>query len=1313
MRQHVPAVQAAPPAPDRQPEAVRRPGRQPAHAIAGVPLRHLARAGRGMGNRATIASLAEAGVPVTSPSDAVEVEAARVAHAVSHEPAHAAAPVSPATPAIGRSPRPGIAQYPLARAVDGAGGTSQPAGPGPAVTTRQPSPANSRGPPSRLPPVIAAGLAGGTPIDRSVRDRIEPTLGADLGQMRVHTGSAAAQAAASVGARAFTLGRDVVLGAGESPADLSLMAHEATHVAQQAPLALLREESDDSGTGDTDDADSSWIPDAVLEQIRSLVRAIPGYDLISAAIETDPLGGGVSGDAESITEMLLSCGPFAAGTAAVLRGLELLGAARAMIRGALQGHGVTAGRVIGDVQSVWSQLSLSLGIQGNVALVRGTIHGFLADIRAAVAEIAGALVQAVKAVAIPIVQRLLLQGPAASIWNLVTKVIGHDPLTGAPVGATTLEILTDGLLLAGKYQALAQLTETGALQEVADWVDAEIATFRGLLGLADALFADAWAAISPANLAALPEALPGLASRAAGLALGFATFPVKLIRQVLVFVRRAALYRLNQKAQGRRGFTLLSTILGRNPFTGEPVERTPQTLIGAIVRFVGGAALYEKLNQSGAIAEAATVVESILATAGLAWEEVSGTFRTIWDRFTLEDFANLVATIESALLQFSSQTFSKLLALATRAVAALMELLLRLTSVRPGIAAPVSTPVDTEEPGEEPSGIGAAIEAAIGPIGQIPAPAPPTTPARGPPATTGPRTIAYGSRGTDVEHAQDRLNAHGAEPPLAVDAIFGPLTRQATLAYQRSHGLVVDGIIGQRTWASLEGPVTIGGASGSGGGGGAGGPGSTVIMYDTGTQTFSPPAAGLKMDDIRVEVKARQDAKPPELGPTVDVKGVVPGEPEEIFVWNVLLQRASRDFWGSELDAVTAIGPAGKDGVVPQGRITLRIDGSGNASADVRGRGPTSVLNSSTFPDEAAAIAALKADFGFGSVQNGGATWKLPELNKVHGALSRLAPAERTALAGVRLVRETTITSPEGASLDGEFRHSITTTPGSDTTPSVASRDESLHLADSAFANDALGFIGDLTDAGAASYGTIVHEAGHAVETKAQRDAQFATAQAQAQVNNDTFALNKAKDATNKATTALNTAIKAGATTVNGYSKPQKQASADYVTAIQKATTAINAYARNDAVDKFPELLAVAEKAVAGRAAEAAKLDPKHPAHTDLAGLVAAQDSLLQAARDRAVAVTKLDVAKKALAERVKEQAGVTKGKRSSRLAAFVDFVTANKIPPLTAYAKVNWPDKPEEFYAEAFSLWHNDPTYLKKEAPKLNDWFDAGSHLG
>lgn len=77
----------------------------------------------------------------------------------------------------------------------------------------------------------------GAPLSGHVRAFFEPRLGTDLRDVRVHTGAQAAQNADTLHARAYTVGRDVVFGAGQyapgSEGGTRLLAHELAHVVQQ------------------------------------------------------------------------------------------------------------------------------------------------------------------------------------------------------------------------------------------------------------------------------------------------------------------------------------------------------------------------------------------------------------------------------------------------------------------------------------------------------------------------------------------------------------------------------------------------------------------------------------------------------------------------------------------------------------------------------------------------------------------------------------------------------------------------------------------------------------------------------------------------------------------------------------------------------------------------------------------------------------------------------------------------------------------------------------------------------------------------
>jgi len=77
----------------------------------------------------------------------------------------------------------------------------------------------------------------GAPLGEGERAFFEPRFDADFSQVRVHTGSAAEETARALNAQAFTLGSDVVFGAGRyapgTEEGMRLMAHELTHVVQQ------------------------------------------------------------------------------------------------------------------------------------------------------------------------------------------------------------------------------------------------------------------------------------------------------------------------------------------------------------------------------------------------------------------------------------------------------------------------------------------------------------------------------------------------------------------------------------------------------------------------------------------------------------------------------------------------------------------------------------------------------------------------------------------------------------------------------------------------------------------------------------------------------------------------------------------------------------------------------------------------------------------------------------------------------------------------------------------------------------------------
>ena len=105
-----------------------------------------------------------------------------------------------------------------------------------------------------IEPVKAALRSRGEAIEPKIRIAMEARLGHDLRDVRIHADDAAAAAARSIDAAAFTVGRDVVFAEGRyrpgSAEGRRLLAHELTHVVQDGMTPHTQDEPIRIGRGD-------------------------------------------------------------------------------------------------------------------------------------------------------------------------------------------------------------------------------------------------------------------------------------------------------------------------------------------------------------------------------------------------------------------------------------------------------------------------------------------------------------------------------------------------------------------------------------------------------------------------------------------------------------------------------------------------------------------------------------------------------------------------------------------------------------------------------------------------------------------------------------------------------------------------------------------------------------------------------------------------------------------------------------------------------------------------------------------------------
>ncbi|MCC5659031.1 DUF4157 domain-containing protein [Nostoc sp. XA010] len=80
---------------------------------------------------------------------------------------------------------------------------------------------------------LNSSKGGGNPLPDEVRSFMEPRFGSDFSGVQVHTDSNAVQMNRQLNAQAFAHRNDIYFGAGKSPGNNELTAHELTHVVQQ------------------------------------------------------------------------------------------------------------------------------------------------------------------------------------------------------------------------------------------------------------------------------------------------------------------------------------------------------------------------------------------------------------------------------------------------------------------------------------------------------------------------------------------------------------------------------------------------------------------------------------------------------------------------------------------------------------------------------------------------------------------------------------------------------------------------------------------------------------------------------------------------------------------------------------------------------------------------------------------------------------------------------------------------------------------------------------------------------------------------
>jgi len=547
---------------------------------------------------------------------------------------------------------------------------------------------------------IANGSSGSV-MHPGVRAALEAGMGADLSGVRVHEGAEAHEAAASINARAFTHRNDIWLGSGESQSDLRLMAHETTHVVQQgaatagtamsaANVGRVQRSWLGDAWGAVSGAVSSaveWVGDSIgaavdfiKEKAADFARAIPGYSLLSVVMGEDPISGRVvERNGRNFIEAGLDVIPGGGSLKRKLDEEGKLAEAAAWLDEQINKLDISPSAIGEQLSRFWSGLGLADATHLGDTLERlaGIIRDPIDRIVNFASTVAAKLLQIVKDAVISSLIDFIKEETSA--YPLLTVILGRDPISGEAVERTPIALLRGFMLLSESgAEQLRQMEESGSLQKAADWLDGAVARLN--LSIEELVngFMSIWNSIGIESLLDPIGVFRQIYNTFAAPVGRIIDFVIEVGTMVLKFIKDALISRLVAYARTIRGYPLLTVLLGRDPFSDEPVERSTENIIHGFMSLMdGGEEQFQEMKQTGAIARMTARIENAITTLNFTWEYIKGLFVTAWESFSLSDLAAPIAAFQR-LMGIFLDPLTRLISFVWEVIQIVIEVILKL-----------------------------------------------------------------------------------------------------------------------------------------------------------------------------------------------------------------------------------------------------------------------------------------------------------------------------------------------------------------------------------------------------------------------------------------------------------------------------------------------------------------------------------------------------------------------------------------------------------------------------------------------------------
>ncbi len=245
-------------------------------------------------------------------------------------------------------------------------------------------------------------------------------------------------------------------------------------------------------------------------------------------------------------------------------------------------------------------------------------------------------------------------------FRMFTIVLGMNPINRSSVDRSAANVMRAVIeFIPGGGFITQALDNHGIFDKVSLWVGQQIQTL-GMIGSAirqavsDFLGSLGWRDIF---------SLGSVWSRAKKIFTSPITkiinFVKGLVSGIVTLIKDAILRPIASLAEGTRGYDLLKAVLGYDPITGDPVPRTPETLMGGFMKLIGQEEVWNNLQQANAIPRAWAWFQGAMVGLFAFVVQIPSRFLAAFTSLTLLDiillpraFAKIVGVFATFIGQF-------------------------------------------------------------------------------------------------------------------------------------------------------------------------------------------------------------------------------------------------------------------------------------------------------------------------------------------------------------------------------------------------------------------------------------------------------------------------------------------------------------------------------------------------------------------------------------------------------------------------------------------------------------------------------------